>query len=349
MTFIQKIHSSFTTQLAIWVGGVIIVISGAVIILIARFSEDVIREETIETTLQTLKNSVQNINNILKQADTTAQLEHQTFTYDKKLINQLVERDHNLTTLNQSLPHAKFQVTDNNSKEIESGYRQLTQEGNAHYIFDAPVYDGKYKIAITCPVEDIYSKYNETQVVMLTTSVIGILLLLFICWKIIEWQLRPLNLLADAAQHIADGHLDETIPDSKQENEIGQLQNNLSKMGRTLAIYMREMQQKQENLNLQHTKLREAYSQIQEYAELKTMFLHQMTNQMASPVDTISTHTQKICNDYYSLSNEEMMHLQANILSASQSITQLLNQLLNTPAQKKFQSVDNNSKTTAAP
>ncbi len=348
MTLIQKIRSSITTQLAIWVGGVIIVISGTVIFLLARFSEDVIREETIETTLQALKNSVQIINNKLKQADTTAKLEHSTFIFDKSLIEKLTERDHFLTTLNQSLPNAKLQVTDNLESVTESGYQQQTREDGTYYIFYTPVYDGKYKIAITCPTNDIYSNFIGTQIIMLLTAIVGILILLFICWRIMVWHLYPLHRLADAAQSIADGHLDETIPDSRQENEIGQLQNSLSKMERSLANYMREMQQKQENLNLQHAKLQEAYSKIQEYDQLKTMFLHQMTNQITCPVDTIYNHTHKICNDYYSLSNEEMEHIQENILAASESITQLLNQLLNTPAQKTY-NIDKDPKTTAAP
>jgi len=54
MTLIQKIRTSFSTQLSLWVAGFVLVISGVVIFLLARFSEDVIRDESIDTTIQAL-------------------------------------------------------------------------------------------------------------------------------------------------------------------------------------------------------------------------------------------------------------------------------------------------------
>ena len=47
---IRKIRRSFTTQLTIWVGGGVLLISAVVILLLARFSQEVIRDESIEIT-----------------------------------------------------------------------------------------------------------------------------------------------------------------------------------------------------------------------------------------------------------------------------------------------------------
>ena len=54
---LQKIRTSFSSQLSLWVAGFVLVISAVVIILLVRFSEDVIRDETIDTTLQALENT----------------------------------------------------------------------------------------------------------------------------------------------------------------------------------------------------------------------------------------------------------------------------------------------------
>ena len=77
---VQKIRSSFTLQLTIWVGGGVLLISAVVIFLLAQFSQQVIRDESIEITQQALENMAVRINNGLRQADISARLEHRTFT-----------------------------------------------------------------------------------------------------------------------------------------------------------------------------------------------------------------------------------------------------------------------------
>ena len=46
MTLIQKIRTSFSTQFSLWVAGFVLVISGVVIFLLARFSEDEYRSSS---------------------------------------------------------------------------------------------------------------------------------------------------------------------------------------------------------------------------------------------------------------------------------------------------------------
>ena len=74
MTLIQKIRTSFTTQLSLWVSGFVLVISVLVIILLAVFSQDAIRDESIDTTMQTLENAALRIDNTLRQTEMTARL-----------------------------------------------------------------------------------------------------------------------------------------------------------------------------------------------------------------------------------------------------------------------------------
>ena len=58
----KKISTSFSTQLSLWVAGFVLVISGVVIFLFNRFSENVIRDETIDTTMQALENTAEQNN-----------------------------------------------------------------------------------------------------------------------------------------------------------------------------------------------------------------------------------------------------------------------------------------------
>jgi len=75
MRLIEKIRGSFSAQLSLWVAGFVIVISAVVIILLARFSGQVIRDELIDITQQTLQNTAQRMRHAIRQSEIIAQLE----------------------------------------------------------------------------------------------------------------------------------------------------------------------------------------------------------------------------------------------------------------------------------
>jgi hypothetical protein len=77
MTAIEKIRTSFSIRLSLWVVGFVLVILGLVISLLVSFSEEVIRDETIDTTLQALENSALRVDSTLRQSEMTARLEKQ--------------------------------------------------------------------------------------------------------------------------------------------------------------------------------------------------------------------------------------------------------------------------------
>ena len=312
-----------TDRLNLLTTGFVLAISLVVLLLLSRYTKEVIRDESVDITHQTLENIAQRIDNKLQLTDMTANLEQQTVNIDKTTIEKLIREGNYILALNQKLPNARLMVADN-ATTVKHDYRIEQHDGQRQYVFYQPVYNGRYGLVITFPVEDIYSRFTDMQIKLFGWGVSGILVLLIVLWWVIDHHLRPLHLLADSAQRINDGHLDETIPDSRQIDEIGQLQNSLSKMQLSLAAYMTKMK-----LNRQIDALQMAYSEAQAYENLKAKFQNDMTNQMTTPVDTLCRHTDTICHHYQNLSSEKMTQLQVEIESATEAIVRLLDKLLN--------------------
>jgi methyl-accepting chemotaxis protein len=317
-----------TDRLNLLTAGFVLAISLVVLLLLSRYTKEVIRDESVDITHQTLENIAQRIDNKLQLTDMTANLEQQTVNIDKTTIEKLIREGNYILALNQKLPNARLMVADN-ATTVKHDYRIEQHDGQRQYVFYQPVYNGRYGLVITFPVEDIYSRFTDMQIKLFGWGVSGILVLLIVLWWVIDHHLRPLHLLADSAQRINDGHLDETIPDSRQIDEIGQLQNSLSKMQLSLAAYMTEMKQDQAVLNRQIDALQMAYSEALAYENLKAKFQNDMTNQMTTPVDTLCRHTDTICHHYQNLSSEKMTQLQVEIESATEAIVRLLDKLLN--------------------
>ena len=340
MKLIEKIHTSFTWQHTLWVAGFVLVISGVVIFLLARFSQDSIHQESIDTTQQALENTALRINNMLTQAEMTARMEHQTLRVTRGRIERLVEENGFENTIRQALPHAELFVSRRDSSQLssyiagdEQGYRQMFYEGRNIFIFSQPIGERAFSLAVVCPAQDIYEYNPGVQWFLLLRGGIGVLILLFIIFLVVARHLRPVHLLADAAQSIANGNLDTPIPEAHHEHETGRLQNSLKKMQTSLATYMAEMQQKQEALSQQNTELQAAYSEAQAYETLRKKVLSNMTDRMVAPVAKISHSTETVCREYNSLSKTEMTALQTDIMQATQTIIELLDQLMENPSQ----------------
>jgi len=340
MKLIEKIHTSFTWQLTLWVAGFVLVISGVVIFLLARFSQDSIHQESIDTTQQALENTALRINNMLSQAEMTARLEHQSLRVTRGRIERLIEENGFENTIWQALPNAELFVSRRDSSQLstyiagdEQGYRRIFYEGREIFIFSQPIGERAFSLAVVCPAQDIYEYNPGVQWFLLLRGGIGVIVLLFIIFLVVARHLRPVHLLADAAQSIANGNLDTSIPEAHHEHETGRLQNSLKKMQASLATYMAEMQQKQEALSWQNTELQAAYSEAQAYETLREKVLFNMTDRMAAPVTKICRSTETFCHDYNSLSKAEMTVLQTDIMQATQTITELLDQLMENPSQ----------------
>ena len=335
MSIIHKIRTSFTTQLTLWVASFVTVIGVVTIGLLAKFSQDVIFDETVDTTLQAMETTALRIDNTLRQKEMSARLEGGQVRVNRAAIDRLIEGNGCLAKLHQTLPNAELYVTRRDSTQLgifiagqESGYRKLVHENREMFIFTQPLGDRPFVLTAVCPAEDVYGRYSRMEWFLWLRGVAGVLILLIVLYTVVGRHLRPLHWLADSAQSIANGNLDTPIPDAHHEHEAGRLQNSLAKMQQALKAYMTEMQQKQVTLSKQNAELKAAYAEVQAYEVKKTNFVHDMTAQMAKPVDSLCQQAETICRDAATMTKEEMTQLQAVIMKDSETITQLLDKLM---------------------
>lgn len=335
MTLLQKIRTSFSTQLSIWVSGFVVVITSIVIVLLATYSEEGIRNETIDSTLQGLENTALRIDNRLKQEEITARLEKKEISVDRERVERLLEETGAAELPRQALPNAHLFVTLRDSSQlaayitgIESGYRHMTYEDKDMFIFTQPIGNRPFCLAAMCPASDIYERYAFMYRILAYWSIGAILVLIYILYIVIARHLRSLHRLADTAQRIASGDLETQIPEAHSKHEAGRLQSSLKKMQQSLRTYLDEMQQKQSTLSTHNAELQAAYEQAQAYEKRKAKFLHNMTERMAAPVEQVYRSTNSICQTHSIMSQEDYAKHEADITKGTEEITELLDQLM---------------------
>ncbi len=210
----------------------------------------------------------------------------------------------------------------------ESGYKVFHLNGEDNYVFYKPFKELGWSVAIVCPEQDIFEPYNQLQKVLMIITVVGLLLLLFFCLYIIRESLRPLRHLARSAQQIAEGNFDDPIPDSRQQDEIGYLQHSFFKMQKSLASYISKLHHSTSTLTERNKELLHANELAKEADRVKTAFIYNMTDRMEQPVSAIAREAETIWKGHQHFTEAEMKQHVDQMLTNTDLITQLLNQLL---------------------
>ena len=176
--------------------------------------------------------------------------------------------------------------------------------------------------------DDIMGDYNFLTYLVLIITIVGFLIFYGLCHMLIRQQLKPLRLLTRSAHRVAEGHYDETVPNTQREDEIGRLQDHFQKMQQSLTIKSKELEQLTSRLTKRGEELRKAYGQAQGSDRMKTTFLNYTTSQMTVPADLIEKSIIKLCNHYEDLSPQEADYEVGVIKDQSETVLDLLDHMI---------------------
>lgn len=230
----------------------------------------------------------------------------------------------------EPMPYAQCYLTGAKSKDrrATSGYQLHQNEGLRLYHFYRPLNHTEWGLAMLCSERDTMAGYNRMQTTSILIIVAVLLLLLLICRLIIDYNLKPLDLLSVKVHHISKNHFHESIPTSKRLDEIGELQRSFSAMQQSLTSHLSEMHQKTAELEERNQELQTAYERGREDERTKTAFLGTISEKIVEPVDGIQAATNHLSARYESLTKEDMNQLQQEIIVDSHTITALIDQTL---------------------
>lgn len=221
----------------------------------------------------------------------------------------------------------------------KTGYKAFNMDGQNLYVFYKPfqriAVNGRssdnlgWSAGIVYPEDDIFGDYNSLEVYIWMIAIVSLILSFLVSGFVIHSQLKPLLMLTEQAQHIAQGNLDESIPNSRRVDEIGRLQNNFKQMQQSLATNIGELELLTTELKQHSEELSKAYRQAQKADRMKTAFLHNMTNQMLEPSESICKDVEALCNPNKQGEHKDTARLADDIEQNGSTIADLLKNLIN--------------------
>lgn len=187
-----------------------------------------------------------------------------------------------------------------------------------------------WSIGTVYPKSDIFGEYNHLVFHVLAIALAGLLIFFILSRFTVRYLVRPLIQLTEIATGIAEGHYEESISDTKRTDEVGLFQQNFLLMQKALASDISQQEQLQTTLRERHEEVERIHKQIKEDDNVKTTFLHNVTDRMIAPSQSIYDSVTNLCDNYNDITLQEAEKEMNNINQQSMTILGLLSQKFST-------------------
>lgn len=145
-------------------------------------------------------------------------------------------------TANDTLEDALLRRVGVEMVEGKSGSAEIERDDDSYYIFYEPLGQIGWSTAIVCPEDDIFADAHKLGRALNLILVLGLLLLVFTCYKTVRHFCAPLREFSKAAQNVAKGNFETRIPKPKAQDELRNLRDSLVNMQKSLVTYVDQLQ-----------------------------------------------------------------------------------------------------------
>jgi signal transduction histidine kinase len=186
-----------------------------------------------------------------------------------------------------SQEYSKLDALDHKMTAGHQATLHTTIGGNFAHVCYAPIPDTNWSLALISPDNEVLSNYHQLVNIIVVLIIIGLIVILWLCYHVVHQTIRPINKLLTLSEKIVDGNYDESIPYSPREDAIGKLQNSFSIMQQSLHKYMGSIRMKAKEAQLRNTELVEAMKLAEEGVRKKEVFIQNVSHQMRTPLNII--------------------------------------------------------------
>ena len=202
------------------------------------------------------------------------------------------------------------------------GRMMLDIDGVPSLVCYQPVPGTTWSLAIVSPDSDVLAGYQRLTYIVIPLLVIGLLIIVLLCYQAVGHAIRPLDDLLKKTQTVASGNMEVYIARSTREDVIGQLQNSFAKMMQYLNFHMGSVRYSTGQMRLKNEELLSATRLAKEADRQKTAFIQNVSHQIRTPLNIIMGFAQ-VLNEM-SLPDEEMKSITATMDHNSKLLNRLV-------------------------
>lgn len=187
----------------------------------------------------------------------------------------------------------------------EKGSQHVEFDGSKYWVFYQPVKGTQWSIALVCPESDILGSYQTLTLVLIPLILIGLLLMLFFCWKTTKHFIRPIDQLALQTEQLAQSDFSTKMPRSNRNDVVGNLQNSFSTMQESIDQNIKDIMQTNEEAERNNQELDKANQLAQEATQRKDDTIREASRLIRTPLNIIGGFIQVLRDNQTTMSEKD--------------------------------------------
>jgi signal transduction histidine kinase len=220
-----------------------------------------------------------------------------------------------------------------------TGHMEVNIDGKSHIVLYRPLEGTMWSVALVCPSNELLRGYNRLNYILLPLLVIGFLLLVLGCRRIVHHFIQPLGLLAAELRQIGHGDYEKPLPPSQRTDLIGQLQNSFCQMRRSISQHIRDAELTKQETEQRTTELEQATLLARQASEQKTQFMQDMSHQIRTPLNIVHGFSQILRDDCESISEDEKKQIADTMYVQTNALDYMVSKLLTASLIESHQSI----------
>ena len=124
----------------------------------------------------------------------------------------------------------------------DSGTMSIRNESNLAFAVYGPLANG-WSAAIISPYRDVFVHIGRMNLIVIIVSVLGLLLMFVLCFRIVRKVTQPITEFSVAALNMAKGNFQTHVPEVTTQDEMRQLHDSFEYMQKSLNRYITELRE----------------------------------------------------------------------------------------------------------
>ena len=223
-----------------------------------------------------------------------------------------------------------------------TGHMDVKLDGSQLIVLYRPLEGTQWSIALVCPSNELLRGYNRLNYILLPLLLIGLLLLVMGCHRIVKHFIQPLGLLAAELRQIGEGNYEKPLPPSQRTDLIGQLQNSFCQMRRSISKHISDAEQTKSETEQRTKELEEATQLARQASEQKTQFMQDMSHQIRTPLNIVHGFSQILRDDCELIPDDEKQQIAEMMFVQTNALDYMVSKLLTASLIESRQSISTN-------
>lgn len=168
-----------------------------------------------------------------------------------------------------------------------SGTMHVMIDGEPCHVSYGTVPGTDWSLALVINSDDLLGPYRYLTYIIVAIIIVGLLLIQWLCYRVVKQTITPINQLLEATEKIINGQYDDVIPVSTRTDAVAQLQNGFVAMQRSIMSHMERIEHTAQEIDQYNVEEEDKYHHAEEAIIRKDSFISHVVDHVRKPLNVI--------------------------------------------------------------